>query len=149
MGEPDEHHRHYTGSSVVTPIPINTLRQATEPIQSVYVAIGNSDDKLPQRRWACFQIDTEQAIHDSGATVHGVWHSAPESIYQNACYCFEIEEAKTPELKGTLAGIAKEYQQDAIAWSVTTSAEFLGTKPASLHHAGSDRWTGGDRKDER
>lgn len=92
----------------------------------VYVSVGNSDDKLSQRRWVLLQLEVKTAIHSAGALIHGEWYSGPDSIYQNACTCFEIDDAKVPELKGDLAGIAKIYEQDSIAWAQAPTTEFLG-----------------------
>ncbi len=151
--DPDAHRHHAAGSSVVNSPTVNTGRQQSKPVEVVYVAIGNSDDKLGQSRWACFQIDTKDAIMAAADTIHGDWHSYPDSIYQNACFCFEIDPDKVPELKGTLAAIATEYQQDAIAWNKVTGTDFLGpSSPQAsnrLGHHGSDRWTGGDKKGAR
>lgn len=112
-----------------------------------YVSIGNSDDKLSQRDWVLLQLDTKQVIHDAGAVIHGEWHSYPDSIFQNACLCFDVDENKVPELKGTLAAIAVEYRQDSIAWASIVQTEFLGQQTHTLNHPNSDRWTGGDKKD--
>ncbi len=131
----------------MTPMNVDTLRKVSAPVSTVYVAIGNSDDKLSQNRWVCFLLDTKQAIHDSGALIHGEWTSYPDSIYQNACFCFEIDDDKVPELKGELTAIAVVYDQDAISWVETTATEFLGaSKQYKLNHPKSDRWTGGDKK---
>lgn len=91
-----------------------------------YVSIGNSDDKLNQRQWVLFLLETKTAIHETGALIHGEWHSYPDSIYQNACFCFEVDDEKVPELKGDLAGLAQVYQQESIAWVEAPTTEFLG-----------------------
>lgn len=92
----------------------------------VYVGIGNSDDKLPQRDWVLFQLDTRQAIKDAAGYVIGDWHSFPDSIFQNACICFDLDDDKAPELKGTLAAIATQYRQDSIAWAVADTQMLRG-----------------------
>ncbi len=115
----------------------------------IYVSIGNSDDKLAQRDWVCFLIDVKQSIHDAGAVFFGDWHSFPDSIYQNACFCFELDNDKVPELKGVLAALATQYHQDAISWVETTKTEFIGPRGHTLNHPRSDRWTGGDKKDAK
>lgn len=92
----------------------------------VYISIGNSDDKLPQRRWAAYMLDVRLCLRDFKVTTFGVWSSFPDSIYQNASYCFEVKDERVPELKGNLSAIAKIYEQDAIAWNAVTTTEFLG-----------------------
>lgn len=91
-----------------------------------YISIGNSGDKLPQRMWVAFQLETKMVIQSTTALIHGEWHSAPDTIYQNACYCIDISPDEIPELKGTLAGLAKEFNQDSIAWAEAPVTEFLG-----------------------
>lgn len=84
----------------------------------VYVAIGNSDDKLSQLRWAQFVDDVRRLIKRYSQVVHGDWRSNPDSPFQNACWCFEVDEKwGIAPLKNTLAKIAAEYEQDSIAWT--------------------------------
>lgn len=92
----------------------------------VYVAIGNSDDKLSQRDWALFQIDVNQALHTGGALYHGEWTSHPTSMFQNACWCAEINAVDAAPIKKKLRELAKAYRQDSIIWAVAPQSEFLG-----------------------
>lgn len=95
-------------------------------MKTVYVSIGNSDDKLTQDEWAAFLIEVERAVRRWGGWIHGVWYSAPVSSWQNACFCFEIhnewaEERQVQELRG----IARKYRQDSIAWAEVGTMRFL------------------------
>lgn len=92
------------------------------------VCIGNSDDKLSQQEWVAFQLDVKLAMrYEADAHIHGEWHSYPDSIYQNAAWCIDIEDDdKMWELKGKLAAIAQIYRQDAITWNELTGTVFLG-----------------------
>lgn len=92
----------------------------------IYIGIGNSDDKLPQREWALFQIDVKQLLRQRDAFLIGEWHSYPDSIFQNACYAIDVDDAQVPELKGDLAAMATVYKQDAIAWAEAPNTEMLG-----------------------
>lgn len=94
--------------------------------RTVFICIGNSDNKLTQREWVCLQLDLRMMLQEAAVARHGDWHSFPDSIYVNACWCIEIEEDEIPELKGRLAALAIEYKQDSIAWNETTDTEFLG-----------------------
>lgn len=96
---------------------------------TVYASIGNSDDKLTQFAWAAFIDDTSHAIDQFAEQIHGVWHSAPDAPWQNACICFEIDETSVERLKGSLAQVAADFRQDSIAWAVVAETEFIG--PAS------------------
>lgn len=101
----------------------------------IYVSIGNSDDKLSQADWSSYALDVDRAINSSmgyvGSTVHGRWYSPPAEPWQNACWCIEFvdEIAHVADgLKRRLAGIARDYRQESIAWAVATT-EFIGPTP--------------------
>lgn len=93
----------------------------------IYIGIGNSDDKLSQREWALLQIEVKQALHERNANLIGEWHSYPDSIFQNACFALDVDQALVPELKGDLTALATMYKQDAIAWAEAPTTEMLGT----------------------
>lgn len=113
----------------------------------VYLGFGNSDDRLRQADWAVFQIQLKQAIHDTGAQIYGEWHSYPDSIYQNACLAFDIEDGKLPETMGLVKAIAIEFQQDAIAWNQVQSTVFLGPAGSTPTHPNSSSWAARNLKD--
>ena len=94
---------------------------------TVYVSIGNSDDKLSQREWSDFTKETYAEVLHCSAQLHGTWASISTDPYQNACYCFEIRENRIPALKRALGKIAARHNQDSIAWAVADT-EFV---PAS------------------
>lgn len=92
---------------------------------TVYVSIGNSDDKLTQSEWARFVHDVmHECRYAAKGNVHGQWHSLPNDTYQNACICFEIEPAAVAELKARLNSLRKANGQDSIAWAEATT-EFI------------------------
>lgn len=92
---------------------------------TVYVSIGNSDDKLSQREWADFIEAVRVEINNCNVTMHGIWFSSPTTPYQNACYCFDIDPWSASELKEDLACIAEIYRQDSITWA-EAETEFIG-----------------------
>jgi hypothetical protein len=95
----------------------------SDPI-TVYVSLGNSDDKLTQQQWNQFWTVTHRAVLAYASQVHGDWLSAGNSPWQNACLCFEIPEPAAATLKCELAKIAGEFGQDSIAWAEAVT-EFI------------------------
>lgn len=91
----------------------------------VYVSIGNSDDKLIQKRWSAFVYDVHDLLEANGK-LHGAWLSSPHSEYQNACWCVELVQPMVEKTKKTLIGLAKRYEQDSIAWAEAPVTRFLG-----------------------
>lgn len=78
------------------------------------IMIGNSDDNLNQLEWSEF-IDDMNGIADLADAVHGRWFSTPDSPYQNAAWCIEIDDERLPGLYQTLASLAHRYGQESIA----------------------------------
>jgi hypothetical protein len=91
---------------------------------TVYVSIGNSDDKLSQQQWHKFWVATRRAVFNYAGQVHGEWLSIGCAPYQNACLCFEIPEPAAATLKCELGKIAGEFGQDSIAWAEAVT-EFI------------------------
>lgn len=91
---------------------------------TVYISIGNSDDKLTQAEWAAYYRDVNLAIRGYVGSVHGQWVSEPASAWQNACWCIEIGDT-VGGLRNSLADIARQYRQDSIAWAEVPKTEFL------------------------
>lgn len=91
---------------------------------SIYISIGNSDDKLGQALWSAFHHRTNLLVREFSTTVHGHWLSEPSAPWQNACWCVEVREDHQPELRDALRLIAGLYGQESIAWTEGT-AEFL------------------------
>lgn len=91
---------------------------------TVYISIGNSDDKLTQAEWATFYRVTNLGIRDEAEHVHGQWMSEPASAWQNACWCVEVADRNVLRLRLTLAELAQRFRQDTIAWAEATT-EFI------------------------
>jgi hypothetical protein len=94
---------------------------------TVYVSIGNSDDKLTQAVWALFWGETQNAICAYADQIHGEWMSAPTSRWQNACTAFDISRDRAAVLRDTLARLAATYRQDSIAWA-EAQTEFISPR---------------------
>ena len=94
--------------------------------KTIYVSIGNTDDKLRQAEWAAF-VSTVNAVV-SGFHLYGEWYSRPDSWVQNACWCLELpDESQSLQetiLRAALVDIARSYRQDSIAWA-EAQVEFL------------------------
>lgn len=93
--------------------------------RTVYVSIGNSDDKLTQRQWADFVREVSDQVHRLAVEVHGFWLSPPDYAFQNACFCLEIEPARMVMLRRELAHLCRAYRQDSIAWAEVPATEFV------------------------
>lgn len=104
--------------------------EAAEPdawpgLVAVYASIGNSDDRLTQARWSGLARRFENEINQYATRVHGVWYSAPDAPFQNACVCFEIEADDAAFVRGQLGRVAAAFEQDSIAWAVVQGTEFI------------------------
>ena len=90
---------------------------AAEPV-TVYISIGNSDDRLTQRRWAEFHWNIHSELEGRGQ-LHGEWASDPVAEFQNACWCITFPDGRIAGLVRTLvACIARQFGQEAVAWAV-------------------------------
>ncbi len=93
---------------------------------TVYVAIGNSDDRLGQSDWADFYRAVDVAVGRLSSMIYGRWVSEPTTPYQNACWAFEVMPEQRDALRNTLVAIADKYGQESVAWS-RAPTEFLTT----------------------
>jgi hypothetical protein len=92
---------------------------------TVYVSIGNSDDKLTQAEWAQYVNEVRGKIHGWAKAVHGAWFSAPDSPWQNACWCAEFpDETYARDVRDAITEVRKAYRQDSVAWAVAET-EFV------------------------
>jgi zona occludens toxin (predicted ATPase) len=91
---------------------------------TVYVSIGNSDDKLTQRQWADFASDIDFIISDWAARILGRWVSDSVSEYQNACWGVQFFTKDIDTIKEALKEYRVKYNQDSIAWAVAET-EFI------------------------
>lgn len=91
---------------------------------SIYISIGNSDDKLTQAVWSAFHHRTDVIVRQHSTTVHGHWLSEPSAPWQNACWCVEIKGGHRSELRDALRHTAAVYDQESVAWA-EAETEFL------------------------
>lgn len=92
---------------------------------TVYISIGNSDDKLTQEQWSKYWIAMSAQVISLASVTHGSWFSNPVSPWQNACWCVEFPgEAVEMTAREEAAALGREYGQDSVAWATATT-EFL------------------------
>jgi len=96
--------------------------------KTVYVSIGNSDNKLPQAEWYYFACEVKIVAEMYSRAWHGTWSSETLSAYQNAVFCFEVHPAHVETAKDRLRELATRYGQDSIAWA-EAETEFLVPLP--------------------
>lgn len=94
-------------------------------MSTVYVSIGNSDDKLTQADWAKYVGDFHEVMAELATRIYGVWLSEPSSEYQNACIAAEINPADIEVCKDELTTLRQGFRQDSIAWAVAPETEFI------------------------
>lgn len=92
---------------------------------TVYVSIGNSDDKLPQREWAKFITDLNYAVSIHAREVYGQWFSEPAAPFQNMVTAFLLHVDEVGPLQRKLAKLRALYRQDSIAWAKAERTEFI------------------------
>lgn len=95
----------------------------------VYVSIGNSDNKLTQRRWSEFVDWVSRLLDTDGMGVvarHGFWLTPSDAPWQGACWCVEVA-APALKLRQRLELAAREFGQDSIAWAEVGNTRFLGS----------------------
>lgn len=96
--------------------------------KSIFIMIGNSDDKLPQSEWALFYAKAAQRIDSYALEIHGSWVSKTVDQWQNACWCIvPFSDDDAAALKRRMAELAHEFRQDSIAWAEATT-EFITPK---------------------
>lgn len=106
---------------------------------TVYVTIGNTDDKLSQGEWAKFIGDVNASMilaKLDGGVVHFAGHSWPDAPWQNAMWCVQLASADLADaLKTRMAELARRHRQDTIAWAQVDQVELVPAAPA-----GGDPW---------
>jgi hypothetical protein len=98
-----------------------TPRRGDQETMTVYVSIGNSDDKLTQAEWSHFCAAVDALLAHFTFQRHGVWFSLPTSAYQNACWLIEVKSEYEADIRRGLRDLAGEFRQDSIAWAEATT----------------------------
>ena len=94
-------------------------------MKTLYVLIGNSDDKLTQPEWADFVEDVQEVVTHHAAVIHGKWFSEPSSPWQNACWCIEVNDHGYEDFTACLTRVREEYRKDSIAVAKVMETRFF------------------------
>lgn len=94
-------------------------------LRTIYVSIGNSDDKLGQAQWAEFARLVFGAVRRVARQVFGEWYSAPNAAYQNACIAFSLHASEVLGLQADLTMLRSQHEQDALAWAEVRESVML------------------------
>lgn len=107
--------------------------------KTVYISIGNSDDKLSQREWSEFVRATREVLEHFADAIHGSWLSMPSDPWQNACWCVEFRtESAVNVVRMELGQLADQFRQDTIAWAEAATDFIIGAKSQRRDLAVSD-----------
>lgn len=86
-------------------------------MKTVTIQIGNSDDKLTQRKWSNYCRDVEANLIRWSARIHFNGCSLGSQPWQNACWVFEIADKHVEGIRVGMAEIRADYGQESIAWT--------------------------------
>ena len=92
---------------------------------TVYVSVGNSDDKLSQEQWSGFVQQVRITLSGRARETHGEWYSLPDQPYQNACFCVVFADTDVPLVKQELAKLREAWGQDSVAWAEVPVTQFI------------------------
>jgi hypothetical protein len=92
---------------------------------TVYVSVGNSDDKLSQADWSAFVQQTRIALSGHARETHGEWYSLPDQPYQNACFCVVLADDHAPLVREDLTRLRVAWGQQSVAWAEVPVTEFI------------------------
>jgi hypothetical protein len=95
-----------------------------EATKTIFVSIGNSDDKLSQEDWSLYVGRVNETLQSWADNVHGNWRSLPDDPWQNACWAVEFGAFDPQRAKVDLEEIAREFDQDSILWA-EAQVEFI------------------------
>ena len=94
-------------------------------LQTAYITIGNSDNKLQQHEWAAYCNLVDKLVSDYSTRVYFKGFSLSNSEYQNACFSFSTTEAVMTMIREALKNLAKLFRQDCIALALVDTVEMV------------------------
>lgn len=86
-------------------------------MKTITIQIGNSDDKLPQARWALFYQSVQELLGTLCEQMHFSGTSDAAARWQNAAWVIVCDDESAAAIRKELAFIATEFEQDSIAWT--------------------------------
>lgn len=92
---------------------------------TVYVSVGNSDDRLTQQQYSGFVSLVDKVLDARVSRIHGAWVSESAAAYQNACWCVDVPEDHVEFLRLDLSAVARQFRQDSIVWAEVKGTDFL------------------------
>ena len=72
--------------------------QGVKLMSAVAIQIGNSDDKLTQKQWACFVLETRDCVERTCDHIHFWGSSVNYEPWQNVCCICELPRERVPLL---------------------------------------------------
>jgi hypothetical protein len=87
----------------------------TKKMDTVVIQIGNSDNRLGQKSWSKFIVETRAIIGKHCGQVHFDGGASFDSRWQNVCIVAEIQEIDKQPLSDDLSALRGTYYQDSIA----------------------------------
>lgn len=89
-----------------------------EAMKTIYISIGNSDNKLTQLQWSAFCNETETRLGCVAREWHFVGFSKPDAPWQTMCCCIVVANNSMNELRQQCKALAANYGQDSVALAV-------------------------------
>lgn len=97
-------------------------------MKTATICIGNSDHRLKQLQWSCFNKDMRRLVQYFAIKTQFSGSSPGDAPWQNTCWVINLEDGKIAELRTELALIAAKYSQDSIAL-VIGETEIIARQP--------------------
>lgn len=93
-------------------------------MKTITVQVWSRIDKLPQNEWMDFVHDMNDLVNSYSNDV-SFSNTFPEnSVQQNYCWVFELDETKKDEIVGKIKDLKTAYSQDFVAFT-TGDTEML------------------------
>lgn len=86
-------------------------------MSTVAIQIGNSDDKLTQKQWACFVLELRDHVVRSGCNIRFWGASVNYEPWQNLCCVCQLpdDDGLLERFTRGITNIRKRYDQDSAA----------------------------------
>lgn len=92
---------------------------------TVYLSIGNSDNKLTQQRWSEYVREMAALVDQFALQTYGWYFSLPDAPWQNAMCAVKAAVDMLPQFRGQVKTLRGLFNQDSVAWVEAPQTEFL------------------------
>lgn len=92
---------------------------------TVWVGIGNSDDKVAQKHWPDFLDEIRHLSNAYASRFVGEWFSLADKPWQNAEFSWEMDRTQLDGLRADLAKARDLYRQDSICLQLVERTELI------------------------